>query len=81
MKIALENEIRSIAFPCISTGIYGYPGKNAAPVAVRTIRSFLLKNPDKFDRIIFCVFLPDDVEIYEQTLRKYFPVSTEGTKS
>lgn len=80
MKMALENEIRSIAFPCISTGIYGYPNKNAAPVAVRTIRKFLLDNPDKFDRIIFCVFLPEDVHIYEQTLRKYFPVTSEGTK-
>jgi O-acetyl-ADP-ribose deacetylase (regulator of RNase III) len=35
------------AFPCISTGIYGYESQNAAPVAIRTVKKFLLKNPDK----------------------------------
>ncbi|CAM9851574.1 unnamed protein product, partial [Bubo scandiacus] len=44
LKLAKENNIRSIAFPCISTGIYGFPNEPAAVIALNTIKEWLSKN-------------------------------------
>ncbi|KAL0274250.1 UNVERIFIED_CONTAM: hypothetical protein PYX00_006721 [Menopon gallinae] len=68
-----ENNLRTIAFPCVSTGVYGYPQDSAASVALNTVRKFLDSNSSKVDRIIFCLFLEKDVEIYETMLQLYFP--------
>lgn len=46
LALAKENNLHTIAFPCISTGIYGYPQKPAAKVALSTVKEFLLKNKD-----------------------------------
>lgn len=46
LTVAKENQLRTIAFPCISTGIYGYPQKPAAKVALSTVKKFLLDNKD-----------------------------------
>lgn len=73
LKLMLENKLRSIAFPCISTGIYGYPNKNAADVALKTTRTFLEKNHQDVDRVIFCLFLQKDVEIYNKRMPIIFP--------
>lgn len=62
------------AFPCISTGIYGYPSVNAAHVALKTVRQFLEKNEGEVDRVIFCIFLKEDWEIYQELMQQYFPV-------
>ncbi|XP_028027589.1 uncharacterized protein LOC114241068 [Bombyx mandarina] len=67
-----EYQIKSIAFPCISTGIYGFPNRLAAHIALRTARKFLETNTE-MNRIIFCTFLPIDVEIYETLMQLYFP--------
>ncbi|XP_014207297.1 O-acetyl-ADP-ribose deacetylase MACROD2 isoform X2 [Copidosoma floridanum] len=72
--VAKQNAVRTIAFPCISTGVYGYPQKPAASVALSTVKQFLLDNPDSFDRIIFCLFLQTDKEIYEELMQKYFAI-------
>ncbi|XP_014675577.1 PREDICTED: macro domain-containing protein mll7730-like [Priapulus caudatus] len=74
LGLARDAGARSIAFPCISTGVYGYPNKKAAVVAVATVRGFLDRHPDAFDRVIFCLFLSVDVEIYSQLLPIYFPL-------
>ncbi|KAF8763785.1 ADP-ribose glycohydrolase MACROD1-like protein [Argiope bruennichi] len=74
LNLAKENGVKSIAFPCISTGVYGYPNENAAHVALKTVREFLEKNESVMDRIIFCLFLPVDVGIYESLMQKYFPL-------
>jgi len=74
LKVAAENNIRTIAFPCISTGIYGYPNEAASHVASYTVRKFLEQHSDKFDRVIFCVFLDVDKNLYDQVLQAYFPV-------
>ena len=49
MQVALEHGIRSIAFPSISTGVYRFPVKLAASIAVKTVIKFLKDNPDSFD--------------------------------
>nr|AEE62628.1 unknown [Dendroctonus ponderosae] len=74
LRLATENNIRSVAFPCISTGIYGYPNEAAAHVAVYNVRKFLERESDKIDRVIFCIFLEVDKNIYQQVLQTYFPV-------
>ncbi|XP_053970442.1 macro domain-containing protein CT2219-like [Hylaeus anthracinus] len=72
LALAKENKLRTIAFPCISTGIYGYPQRPAAKVALSTVKKFLLDNKDAVDRVIFCLFLKTDKDIYEELLQKYF---------
>lgn len=56
LKLALDNGIRSVAFPSISTGVYGYPVELAAKAAVNTVRGFLSEHPDAFDRILWVLF-------------------------
>lgn len=73
LKLLLENKLRSIAFPCISTGIYGYPNKNAANIALKTTRTFLEKHHQDVDRVIFCLFLQKDVDIYQKRMPIIFP--------
>ncbi|XP_022058964.2 ADP-ribose glycohydrolase MACROD1 isoform X1 [Acanthochromis polyacanthus] len=75
MKTATENAARSVALPCISTGIYGYPPEQAVHEALATVREFLDAHHDKLDRVIFCVFLPTDKELYLQNLPLYFPAA------
>jgi O-acetyl-ADP-ribose deacetylase (regulator of RNase III) len=77
LQVALENGCRTIAFPCISTGIYGYPHTNAALVAVKVVREFLQKHRDSFDLVIFCCFLASDIKIYRQVLAHFFPAAPE----
>ncbi|XP_060904262.1 ADP-ribose glycohydrolase MACROD1 isoform X2 [Labrus mixtus] len=75
LTAATKNEARSVAFPCISTGIYGYPPELAVQEALATVREYLDKHHDKLDRVIFCVFLPTDKKLYLQNLPLYFPAA------
>ena len=70
----VQNKLKSVAFPCISTGVYGYPNENAAHVVLKTVRSWLenSSNYDSIDRIIFCLFLQTDIDIYNRLIPKYF---------
>jgi len=69
LAIAVKHEIRSIAFPGISTGVYGYPFELAAKVAVETVRDEIQK-PSKIEEVIFCCFSPSDLAVYESLLRE-----------
>ena len=73
----LANNLRSIAFPCISTGVYGYPNENAAHVALKTVRTWLEDSTKHslIDRVIFCLFLDKDVDVYNRLLPRYFPTN------
>ncbi|XP_072859547.1 ADP-ribose glycohydrolase MACROD2 isoform X2 [Pogona vitticeps] len=73
LKLAKENLVRSIAFPCISTGIYGFPNEPAGVIALTTIKEWLSKNYEEMDRIIFCVFLEVDYKIYKKKMNEFFP--------
>jgi O-acetyl-ADP-ribose deacetylase (regulator of RNase III) len=74
LELAVSNNLRSVAFPCISTGAYGFPQEQAAHVALRTTRHFLEKNRDNVDRIIFVPYLEEDLRIYERLMPRYFPL-------
>ena len=64
-----EHDLRSVAFPCISTGVYGYPKNEAAQVAVEATRHWLRDHPDSaLEQILFCCFGADDVQRYEPLL-------------
>ncbi len=65
LEIAVQNKISSIAFCCISTGVFGFPHNEAAEIAVGTVREFLKTNEIK---IIFNVFSEEDYEIYKRLL-------------
>jgi len=70
MNMAMENEIRSIAFCCISTGEFHFPNEEAAKIAVEVIKEILQEFADKFDWIIFNVFKEIDRELYEELLNR-----------
>eukprot|EP00128_Syssomonas_multiformis_P017020 Colp12_sorted_trinity150504_noHs@5182 len=72
LQIAKERGLRSLAFPCISTGVYGYPQDRAAGVALDVVRKWLEGNQETLDRVIFCVFLPDDLAIYRSLMGNVF---------
>lgn len=57
LKLAKDNGVRTIAFPCISTGIYGYPQKPAAIVALSTVQKFIKENPTAVCDFYPCRFM------------------------
>ncbi len=65
LEIAVQNGIDSIAFCCISTGVFGFPKQEAAEIAVNTVRGFLKSHGIK---VIFNVFGSEDYDIYRKTL-------------
>jgi O-acetyl-ADP-ribose deacetylase (regulator of RNase III) len=67
MQIAKECNARSIAFPAISTGVYGYPLELAAPIAIATVQSCLQAAP-MIEDVIFCCFSRNDLMIYQRLL-------------
>lgn len=69
LEVASQVEsIRSIAFCCISTGVFMFPKEEAAQIAVQTVDQWLTEHPERFDQIVFNVFTPDDLEIYSNLL-------------
>ncbi|MDY6787583.1 MAG: O-acetyl-ADP-ribose deacetylase [candidate division WOR-3 bacterium] len=56
LDLARKNNIESIAFPAISTGVYGYPADEAASVSLEAVQNFVNKYPDAFERIVFVLF-------------------------
>jgi len=67
LKIAAKKNLASIAFPAISTGVYGYPIRKATEVAVRTVREFTAV-PSSLSEIIFCCFSLIDLQVYRDVL-------------
>ena len=69
MKLAVEHNIRTIAFPSISTGVYSFPVDRAARIAVDTVRRFLEENPDKIDLVEWVLFDDRTYETYDKEIR------------
>lgn len=70
LKLALRNELQSIAFPCIGTGIYGFPKPLAADIAVTTAKDFLTAQHGNI-QVTFCCFSKEDADIYQSLLDRY----------
>jgi O-acetyl-ADP-ribose deacetylase (regulator of RNase III) len=69
LAVAVENHIKSIAFPCVSTGVYGFPHLPAAEIAIAAVNDFL-KSESSVEAVIFCCFLDEDFLIYQKLLNQ-----------
>jgi O-acetyl-ADP-ribose deacetylase len=67
LSLAAKHGVRTLAFPSISTGIYGYPVELAAVVAVSTTRA-LVQEFTSLKEVVFCCFSPSDLQVYQQAL-------------
>ena len=69
LDICLENGLKSVAFCCISTGVFHFPGRRAAEIAVQTVTGWMAAHPGAVERVIFNVFKDEDKAYYEQLLQ------------
>ena len=70
LEVAIAHHIRTIAFPSISTGIYGYPIELASAVAVESVRRFL-DEPSSLQEVAFCCFSDSDLAVYQCALSRH----------
>lgn len=70
LELAVAAGVTTIAFPSISTGIYGFPIKLAAPIALRTVSAFLATHP-AITKALFCCFSEHDAEVYEKAMSSF----------
>ena len=73
LELATQNDVTSIAFPAISTGVYGYPLDKAAKIAIDTVQNYVLnalKQATNFSirEVVFCCFSASDAAVYKQVL-------------
>ncbi len=68
LALALRHGCRSVAFPCISTGVYGFPKEEATRIAVETVSRFQAEHPGTVD-VTFCCFSETDVQHYQAVLK------------
>jgi O-acetyl-ADP-ribose deacetylase len=68
LLLATENHLKSIAFPNISTGVYGFPRQEAAAIAVQTVRDFL-RTDRRLNRVVFCCYDAGNFDIYSTLLK------------
>jgi O-acetyl-ADP-ribose deacetylase (regulator of RNase III) len=69
LAIAAAQQLASIAFPCISTGVYGYPVAEAADVAIAAVRDFV-RSPSSLREVIFCCHSASDLALYQSKLQR-----------
>ena len=65
LDMCAENDLKSVAFCCISTGVFSFPNRRAAEIAVETVKDWMSKHPGAVNRVIFNVFKDEDKIIYE----------------
>lgn len=70
LDLCAENALRSVAFCCISTGVFRFPNQRAAEIAVETVSHWLAEHKGRIDRVIFNVFKDEDRAYYEERLHK-----------
>jgi len=71
LELAVSKGLKTIAFPSISTGAYGYPIERACRIALTTVKEFL-EREDKLDRVVFVLFTGRDLEIYKETAKEIY---------
>jgi O-acetyl-ADP-ribose deacetylase (regulator of RNase III) len=70
LRLARQNQIETLAFPAISTGVYGYPMDAATKIAVREVGAWLVAN-DVPVRVTFCCFRDSDADVYRRTVETF----------
>jgi len=71
LKLAASKKLKTVAFPSISTGAYGYPIEKASRIALATVKNFL-EREDKLDKVVFVLFSRSDLEIYRDAWKEIF---------
>ena len=71
LVLAVQNNIHTIAFPSISTGVYNFPVQYAAEIAVKTVRKFIAENPEKFDIVMWVLFDEHTEKVYQTEVKKF----------
>ena len=79
LQVAVQHGCKSIAFPSISTGAYGFPVERASQVALRAIRDFIMANPDRLELIELSTFAKRDYRAYQRAYDKLFIAPQQGT--
>ena len=69
LKLAIDNKIRTVAYPCISTGVFRFPKDLASKIAISTVDKFISENRNKLDKVVFNLWSDEDVKIYEQNIK------------
>ena len=69
LKLAIDNGIRTIAFPCISTGVFRFPKELASIIALKTVDELITSYKDKIDKVVFNLWSDEDVKIYEKNIK------------
>ena len=69
LQLAIDNGIRTIAFPCISTGVFKFPKTKASQIAIKTVDEFISNNKNTIDKVVFNLWSDEDVIIYEQNIK------------
>ncbi|CAI7673142.1 unnamed protein product [Penicillium pancosmium] len=83
MELAMQHGLKTIAFPAISTGVYGYPIDLAARAVTQEVRQFLETHagvPNALHRVIFCNFEPRDMNVYAQMFTQFLPPTPEDLR-
>jgi O-acetyl-ADP-ribose deacetylase (regulator of RNase III) len=70
LKLADDNKLKSISFPAISTGIFGFPIKRCAQIMIKTTVNYL-NNKTELEKVVFCLFSKNDYDIFAGELKKY----------
>ncbi|MBQ3408112.1 MAG: protein-ADP-ribose hydrolase [Clostridia bacterium] len=68
LKLAVDNGIKTIAFPCISTGVFRFPKDRACEIAIKSVKDFFKEN-NKIEKVVFNVYSDEDLEIYKNELK------------
>ncbi len=68
LQVAVDNGIRTIAFPSISTGVYHFPVEEAAQIAIKTVKQFLDDHPGQIDKVYWVLFDDRTLRVYENAL-------------
>ena len=69
LDMCKENGLKTVAFCCISTGVFHFPNQRAAQIAVQTVTEWMDQHPEAMERVIFNVFKDEDKAYYEEQLR------------
>lgn len=80
LRLAVSNGLKTIAFPSISTGAYGYPIREASHIAIKTVKKYLEKVND-LEEVVFVLFSTRDLEIYKEAAKELFDASVSDEDS
>ena len=71
LQVAVDNKIRSIAFPAISTALFGYDINEATPIAFTAVKDFLTEHPGAFREVRFVLFSDKDLSVYKKYIKLF----------